>query len=304
MDSLVVERWKKDLDLFQKAATELGAKIEIKIAGEDPELQSKQIRELSDLGIDVLVVIPNDASRLSQVVRDVKAQGIKVLSYDRLVKNAGVDLYVSFDNEKVGTLMAESLVKAAPAGNYVIVNGPKSDNNAMLLNTGIHKALEPKIANGRIKIIAEIWPESWSRDEVYKTFEKTIFKNNDLAAIIAGNDMLAEAIIAILSEYRLAGLVKVAGQDADLAACQRIAEGSQHATIYKPIDRLALAAAGFAVMLAKGEAIPSDTTIFDGKQNVPFIRLEPILVTKDLLDATVIADQFHSAKDVYRNIKK
>jgi D-xylose transport system substrate-binding protein len=96
----------------------------------------------------------------------------------------------------------------------------------------------------------------------------------------------------------------VSGQDADLAACQRIAEGSQYATIYKPIDRLAFKAAGFAVMLAKGEAIRTDSTIDDGSSKVPYVRLEPVLVTKELLDSTVIKDGFHSAADVYRNVRR
>ena len=119
---------------------------------------------------------------------------------------------------------------------------------------------------------------------------------------IAGSDMLAEAAIRVLSENRLMKKVKVAGQDADLAACQRIAEGTQFATIYKPIDQLALKAAGFAVMLAKGEPIPTDTTLDDGAYKVPYVRLEPILVTKELLKATVIKGGFHTEAEVYRNV--
>jgi D-xylose transport system substrate-binding protein len=132
--------------------------------------------------------------------------------------------------------------------------------------------------------------------------EAILAKERNLDAVIAGNDMLAEAVIRVLSENRLMGKVKVAGQDADLAACQRIAEGSQIATIYKPIDRLALKAAGFAVMLAKGEAIVTDAFIEDGVGKVPYVRLEPVLVTKELLNATVIKDGFHAEADVYRNV--
>jgi D-xylose transport system substrate-binding protein len=259
---------------------------------------------LATKDIDVLVVVPNDADRLSAVVGEVRAKGIPVLSYDRLVRKAGVDLYVSFDNEKVGFLMADALCREVPAGNFIIVNGPRSDNNARMLNTGIHNVLDSRVANRQIRIINEIWPETWDSDPVRRQLEDLVSRDRDVTAVIAGNDMLAEAAIGVLAENRLASQARVAGQDADLAACQRIAEGTQYATVYKPIDRLALTAAGFAVMLARGEKIPTDSTIDDGAGRIPYVRLEPILVTRDLLDATVIKDGFHSAADVYRNVER
>jgi D-xylose transport system substrate-binding protein len=302
VDSLVVERWQRDVDVFSKAASDLGAKVVLRIANQDAAVQESQVRELIDRGIDVLVIVPNDADKLSEVVSEAKARGIPVLSYDRLVRRAGVDLYVSFDNEKVGSLMAEAIAKAVPEGNYVIINGAKSDNNALMLNTGIHRVLDPFISSGKVRLVSEIWPDSWDSDEAKHALEEVLAQNHDLDAVIAGNDMLAEATINVLSENRLMGHVKVAGQDAELSACQRIAEGTQYATIYKPIDRLALKAAGFAVMLAKGERIETDASIDDGKGKVPYMRLEPILVTRELLDSTVIRDGFHSRSDVYRNV--
>ena len=302
MDSLVVERWQRDIDVFSRSARELGAELILRVADQDPAVQERQVRELLAKGIDVLVIVPNDADRLSEVVAEVKARGIPVLSYDRLVRKAGVDLYLSFDNEKVGSLMAEALARAVPAGGYVIINGAKTDHNAIMLNQGIHKVLDPRVAAGKIRIVAEFWPDSWDSGEAKAKMEAIIAGNRDIQALIAGNDMLAEAAINVLSENRLMQ-VKVAGQDADLAACQRLAEGSQYATIYKPIDRLALKAAGFAVMLAKGEPLGVDAFIDDGAGPVPYARMEPILVTKDLLDATVIRDGFHDAKAIYLNVR-
>jgi len=249
----------------------------------------------------VLVIVPNDADLLSEVVVEARSRGIKVLSYDRLVRGAGVDLYVSFDNEKVGSLMAQAVSRAVPAGDYVILNGARSDNNAMMLNRGIRSVIDAR--KGGIRVVAEIWPEAWDSEEARGEFEKLMDGGPRFDAVIAGNDMLAEAAIGVLSENRLSGMVIVAGQDADLAACQRIAEGSQYATVYKPIERLALTAAGFAVMLARGEKVAADSWIDDGKGRVPYVRLEPILVTKDLLESTVIKDGFHAAKDIYRNVR-
>jgi len=304
MDSLVVERWTRDIDVFTRSVKDLGADLVVEVADQNAAVQEEQVHDLARKGIDCLVIVPNDADRLSAAVKEVKAKGIPVLSYDRLVRKAGVDLYISFDNEKVGSLMAEAISRAVPSGRYVIINGAKTDNNAIMLNGGIHSVLDPLVARGKVSIVSEIWPDSWDSDEVKSALEPVVARDRRIDAVIAGDDMLAEAAINVLSENRLVGRAKVAGQDADLAACQRIAEGSQYATIYKPIDRLALKAAGFAVMLARGEKIETDSTIDDGAGKVPYVRLEPILVTKDLLQATVIKDGFHSAKDVYRNVSQ
>jgi D-xylose transport system substrate-binding protein len=302
MDSLVVERWRRDLDVFTRAASDLGAGLAVEVADQDPVVQEKQVRELVEKGIDVLVIVPNDADRLSAVVREVKARGLPVLCYDRLVRRAGVDLYISFDNEKVGGIMADALVRAVPSGNYVIINGARNDYNAIMLNSGMHKVLDPYVASRKLRIVSEIWPSFWDSDEARMDMERVLAGNRGIDAVIAGDDMLAEAVIGVLAENRISA--KVAAQDADLAACQRIAEGSQFATVYKPVDRLALKAAGFAVMLARGERVETDSTINDGIGKVPYIRLEPVPVSKETLEATVIKDGFHTAAEVYRNLKR
>ncbi len=304
LDSLVVERWRRDVDVFIKSAKELGAEVLLRVADQDSEVQERQIRELADEGIHVLVVVPNDADRLSSVITEIRTRGIRVLSYDRLVRNAGVDLYVSFDNEMVGRLMAQAVVREVPRGGFLVINGARTDNNARMLNAGIRSVLDPLEASGEIRIAGEIWPLAWDSEEVRTALEKIVQVERKIDAVIAGNDMLAEAAISVLSENRLMENVRISGQDAELAACQRIAEGSQHATVYKPIDRLALKAAGYAVMLARGEEVETDAVLNDGRYDVPYVRLEPILVTRDLLDATVIKDGFHSAQDVYRNVRR
>ncbi|MCX7775973.1 MAG: substrate-binding domain-containing protein [Spirochaetaceae bacterium] len=304
LDSLVVERWRRDVDSFTKAARDLGAEVILRVANQDASTQISQVRELLEQGIDVLVIIPNDAERLSEVCREARRRGVKVMSYDRLVHKANCDLYISFDNEKVGMLQAQTAVAAVPSGDYVIVNGAITDNNAFMINAGFHKVLDPLIAAGKIRLKAEIWPSDWMSDEVRTRFEMTIRPGERIDAVLCGNDMLAETVISVLSENRLAGNAVVTGQDAELSACQRIAEGSQLATVYKPIDSLALKAAAFAVMMARGEKVPADGTIDDGRYKVPYIKLEPLLVTAESLESTVIKDGFHKVEDVYRNVRK
>ncbi|MCX8014103.1 MAG: substrate-binding domain-containing protein, partial [Rectinema sp.] len=304
LDSLVVERWRRDVDSFTKAAHDLGAEVILRVANQDANTQISQVRELLEQGIDVLVIIPNDAERLSEICREAKRRGVKVMSYDRLVHKANCDLYISFDNEKVGMLQAQAAIAAVPSGDYVIVNGAITDNNAFMINAGFHKVLDPLIAAGKVRLKAEIWPSDWMSDEVRTRFEMTVKPGERIDAVLCGNDMLAETVISVLSENRLAGSAVVTGQDAELSACQRIAEGSQLATIYKPIDSLALKAAGFAVMMARNEKIPYESTIDDGRYRVPYIKLEPILVTSQTLETTVVKDGFHAREDVYRNVKK
>lgn len=303
LDSLVVERWRRDVDSFTKAAHDLGAEVALRVANQDANTQIAQVRELLTQGIDVLVIIPNDAEKLSEVCREAKRRGVPVMSYDRLVRGADVDLYISFDNEKVGSLQAQAVTEAVPGGNYVIVNGAVTDNNAYMINRGFHAVLDPLVGSGQIHLLEEIWPNDWMSDEVRTRFEALVKPGQKIDAVLCGNDMLAETVISVLSENRMVGKTKVTGQDAELAACQRIAEGSQFATIYKPIDALALKAAGFAVMMAKGEKVSYDNKIDDGRHKVPYIALDPILVTAATLDSTVIRDGFHTREDVYRNVK-
>ncbi len=303
LDSLVVERWRRDVDSFTKAAHDLGAEVVLRVANQDANTQIAQVRELLNQGIDVLVIIPNDAEKLSDVCREAKRKGVAVMSYDRLVHNANVDLYISFDNEKVGSLQAQAVTEAVPLGNYVVINGAITDNNAFMISKGFHAVLDPLIAAGKIHLLEEVWPSDWMSDEVRTRFEALVKSGQKIDAVLCGNDMFAETVIAVLSENRMVGKTKVTGQDAELAACQRIAEGSQFATIYKPIDVLALKAAGFAVMMARGEKIKYDNSIDDGHYKVPYIALDPILVTAKTLDSTVIKDGFHTREEVYRNVK-
>ncbi len=274
-DSLVLERWQRDIEAFQGAAKDLGAQVILRVADQDAAVQEEQVRELVRLGIDVLVIVANDADRLSAVVREVRARGIPVISYDRLVRKAGVDLYISFDNEKVGSLMATAVLGEVSQGGYLVINGARTDNNALMINTGIHRVLKPSLEAGKIQLVAEIWPVAWDTSEVRAALEPLLPRIDDIRGVIAGDDMLAEEAIRFFSENGRTGLVRVAGQDADLAACQRIAEGTQLATVYKPVERLALKAAAFAVMLANREPIQTDGTISDGTSNVPYVRLEP-----------------------------
>jgi D-xylose transport system substrate-binding protein len=184
----------------------------------------------------------------------------------------------------------------------LIVNGMKSDPNAQMAHAGMMEALGPAVASGDIVLVEDFWPQSPRSEEAYALVERLIDSGVRIDGIIASNDMLAESAIRALSVKRLAGKVVVAGADADLAACQRIAEGTQYMTVYKPIEEIASKAAELAIFMAGSERFTVHKAVWDGSNRVPFYVIDPVFVSKENLGATVIKDGFHLAQDVYRNV--
>ena len=218
LDSIVVERWQRDRAIFSARAKELGAEVVVRNCNEDNDLQRQQIRELAEADIDVLVVVPYDKDGLAEEIHQVRKRGIPVISYDRLILNAEVDLYISFDNIQVGEIMAGNLAQAVPEGQYVIINGSPLDNNSTMFNMGFHNALSPGVASGDIGVLSETWAEAWRPEVAYDTVSELLNKDVSMDAVIAANDGLAGAVIRALAEHRLAGTVQVVGHDADLSA--------------------------------------------------------------------------------------
>lgn len=302
MDTLQEERWQKDRDLFKAAAEKLGATVEVLAANSDDAKQIAQAESLISQGVDVLVVVPHNAEATAAIVEKAHEAGIKVLAYDRLIKNSDVDLYVSFDNERVGEMQAEAIVAQVPKGKYVYIGGSEADNNAHLFKKGAMNILQPYIDKGDIQIVYDQWSKDWNPAAALSNMENALTaNNNEIDAVVAANDGTAGGAIQALTAQGLAGQIPVSGQDAELAAAQRIIEGTQTMTVYKPIKSLAEKAAELAIKLAKDEDPGADKTVNNGKIDVPSILLDPIAVTKDNIDATVIADGFHSKEDVYKN---
>lgn len=302
MDSLKQERWQKDRDVFVKRAEELGAEVLVQAADGKDETQVKQAESLLTQGIDVLVVIPHNSEVAGSIVESARRSKVPVISYDRLIRNSEPDLYLSFDNEKVGEMQARYLVEKAPKGNYILIGGSQSDNNAQLFRNGQMKVLKPLIDKGDIMIVADQWAKDWQPEEALKHTENALtMNNNDVVAVVASNDGTAGGSIQALSAQGLSGKVFISGQDADLSALQRIVAGTQSMTVYKPVSRLAVKAAEAAVALAKKEKVETNVKVNNGKIDVPSILLDPISVDKTNLDETVIKDGYQTREDVYKN---
>ena len=300
MDTLKEERWQKDRDLFVKRAEELGAEVIVQSADGNDETQFNQAQALLLQGVDVLVVIPHNGDVAGAIVEAANKENVPVISYDRLIRNSAPQLYISFDNEKVGELQAKYLLDRAPKGNYILIGGAPTDNNAKLLRAGQMQVLQPAIDRGDIKIVADQWARDWLAEEALKHTENALTQNsNDVAAVVASNDSTAGGVVQALLSKGLGGKVFVSGQDADLAALQRVVAGTQSMTVYKPVSQLATRAAEAAVGLAKGEKPVTDKAVNNGRVDVPFIHLEPIPVDKDNVDATVIKDGYQQRDAVY-----
>ncbi|QEH46890.1 D-xylose ABC transporter substrate-binding protein [Aggregatibacter actinomycetemcomitans] len=301
IDDLRLERWQKDSSIFVKKAEALGVKVYVQSANGDDSAQISQIENMINKNIDVLVIIPHNGEVLSNVIAEAKKEGIKVLAYDRLINNADLDFYVSFDNEKVGELQAQSVIEKKPEGNYFLMGGSPVDNNAKLFRKGQMKVLQPLIDSGKIKVVGDQWVDSWLPEKALQIMENALTANkNNIDAVVASNDATTGWAIQALSAQGLSGKVAISGQDADLAAIKRIVEGTQTMTVYKPIALLADKAAEISVALAKDEKPQSNAELNNGLKNVPSYLLEPIVVDKNNIEATIIKDGFHSKDSIYK----
>jgi D-xylose transport system substrate-binding protein len=302
MDTLKEERWQKDRDLMVEHAKKVGAEILVQAANGNDSLQYSQAENLLTQGVDVLIVVPHNGVTAGAIVNLAHKAGKKVVSYDRLIQNSDVDLYVSFDNVQVGRIQGEYIVKKAPQGNYIWIGGAPTDPNAAMLREGQFEFLTPAVKRGDIKIVAEQWAKEWQASEALKHTENALVANkNNVTAVLASNDGTAGGVISALKQQGLAGKVIVTGQDADLPACKRIAEGTQTMTVYKPIKQLAATSVDSAILLAKGTPLQGvNTAVSNGsKKEIPAILLKPIAVDASNMKDTIIKDGFHTMVAVY-----
>jgi D-xylose transport system substrate-binding protein len=301
MAQLREERWQRDRDLIASRIEELHAKADVQSADSDANKQLEQAKAMLAGGVKALIVVPVDLEKAAEIVKAANEQHVPVISYDRLINNADVALYVSFDNTKVGRMQAERLLAKAPTGNYLLLGGSQSDNNAKLVRDGQMEVLKPAVDSGAIKIVADPFIDNWDPAKAKEATAEAIKKAHKLAAVVASNDSTAGGAVEALTDAKMAGKVLVSGQDAELAACQRIVAGTQEMTVYKPLRSLARMAAGSAVSLAKGQPVSSLVKVNNGLKDIPASLIDPISVDKGNLDVTVIADGYHTKDEVYKH---
>jgi len=280
MDQYNVERWAQDTTFFIAKVKSLGGKVICLSANGDPGKQVEQAKQLIDRKVDILVVLPVDLTRAAEIVKLANEASIGVISYDRLIEDADVNYYISFDNVKVGQLQADYIKNRLQKGNVAIIGGAVTDKNSFFLQFGQMGILQPYIERGDIKVVYNKMVNKWSFDEGYLA-AKECLRNYNVDAFIAGNDLLARGVIKALQEKGLEGKVLVAGQDADSQAREYIVQGYQTMSVYKSIEDIASNAARMAMDMANGNKIYYATyTVDNGKKMVPSLLIDPIAVNK------------------------
>lgn len=300
IDTLAIERWQRDLDVFINKAKELGAQVIVQNAGNSVEEQKRQLMYLSDSNVDVIVVVAKKADSLGDTLTKIRSKNIPVISYDRLIRDTEIDMYMSINSYTVGVLMARGLINRTMKRHWTCVLGPEEDYNMHLISQG----LQDTIRNTFYKVDNVFYTEGWNYDLSYQHMANLIVSGKVPDAIVCGNDAVASSVVQALEQYSQDKEVLICGQDADISACQYIVDGKQSFTVYKPITHLAELAAEYAIRFGSGESIESITkdlpVINNGVQDVPVVWLEPTLVDKSNMDSVIIESGFHSRNEVYR----
>ncbi len=294
-----------DRPLIQAKLKELCPKCDVlyQNADQDSAKQQSQAEAMLTQGVKVMILDAVDAKAAGGLVANAKAQNIPVVAYDRLATGP-VSYYVSYENKKVGQTQGQALLQAISAGGdpkrgkIVMINGDPTDPNAADFKAGAHSVLDGKVTIGQ-----EFDTPEWSADNAQKEMEQAItgIGKDNIIGVYAANDGTAGGAIAAMKGGGFTTLPPVTGQDAEIAAIQRILTGEQAMTIYKAIKPEADAAAQMAIAAATGTALtgtPTTTKVNNGTADVPSVLLDPVAVTKDNVKSTVIADGFYQASTI------
>jgi D-xylose transport system substrate-binding protein len=293
------QRWVLDRAGFEKAAAAAGIEIAIQIADNDAARQQSQCENLIAQGINALIVAPHDGDAAKNIAEMAREAKIPVICYDRLIFNANVDLYVTFDQFRIGYLMGEYMAAHLDQGNIVFLTGDPGDNTCVYLREGAMSAIQPKIDSGDYTIVLEQECRDWQASEALKHVENALtLTNNNIQGVIAPNDGTAGGVIQALAAQGLAGKVIVTGQDSETDAIKRIIEGTQSMTVFFDVRDLSRAALGAAVKLAQGQDSGATGSENDGTFTVPVLEFPPAQVTRDNYHALLIDSGYMQATDL------
>lgn len=298
MPDLASTRYEEqDRPLFEARMAELCPDCEVIYANADADAAQQQQQADSALsqGADVLVLDPVDSAAAATIVQGAQAENVPVISYDRPIPDTPADYYVSFDNEAIGASIAQSLVDELEAqgieGGVLQVNGSPTDAAAGLIRDGVSGVLD----ESAYEVLAEFDTPGWQPPEAQQWVGSQInLYGEDIVGVVAANDGTGGATIAAFRSAGVDPLPPVTGNDAELAAIQRIVAGEQYNTISKPISIVAEAAAETAYGFATGEPPEAETTLFD----TPSALFEPTVVTQDNLQEVIVDGSIYTVEQI------
>jgi D-xylose transport system substrate-binding protein len=296
----------QDRPLFEAKVEDLCSDCDIiyNNADQDASAQQSQAEAALTNGADVLVLDPVDSVSAASIVAQAEQRDVPVVSYDRLINDAPIDYYISYDNERVGELQGEALTQkladdGVDSGDLVMINGAPTDNNATLFKRGAHSVLD----DSDYTIGVEYDTPDWSPSEAQQEMEQAITRlgQDGFVGVYAANDGTAGGAIAAMKAAGIDPLPPITGQDAELAAVQRILAGEQYMTVYKAIKPEAEIAAEVAIALGRGEDPPDDQVnqqVDNGQGDIPSMILDPVAVTADNVADTIVADGFWTPEQI------
>ena len=288
------ERWKTDEAAIQAAIRVVGGTYLSADAQSSPAKQLTDMESLMARGVKAMIVLAQDALAVRPGVERAINEGVAVVGYDRLIENPQA-FYLTFDNVEVGRMMARAVLAAKPEGNYVFIKGSGADPNANFLFQGSMEILRPHIDAGRIRNVGEAFTDGWLPANAQRNMEQFLTRNNNrVDAVVAANDGTAGGAIAALAAQGMAGSVPVSGQDADRAALNRVALGTQTVSIWKDARELGRNAADIAIRLAGGarlNEIPDSAPWSQGagRPTMPSRFLRPVPITRENLAVVIDA---------------
>lgn len=303
-DSFAIARWKTEEKIIVDTLHEYDEHIEVSStnASSDSATQLKQLNSYIDENYNIIAIVPINPKELISSIKKAKEKGIIVISYDRLLNGCNSDLYLSFDNEYVGTLMAKSLDSLKlNKKKALMISGPETDNNAALVNKGF---CEYAYAHN-VDIVDRTSIENWKPEKAGEYIENNLHLINNCNIIMCGNDALACSVIKNLIYYNIKGPKYILGQDGDLASFQYIVTDAQYMTVYKQVQELAKKAASIIISLSNGVKLDeltkneNATMINDGTFDIPYIKLQPITINKENIDSKIVDAGIYSHKEVY-----
>jgi D-xylose transport system substrate-binding protein len=309
--SFALERWPREQAIMTDKARELDAQVISQVANNDPKLQNDQIENMVLQGVDVLIVVAEDASAAVTAVESAADAGVHVISYDRLIPTPEIATYISFDNVEVGRVQAEEVVKRQGSGRFVLLGGSPTDNNATLFRQGQMEVLQPLIDDGDITVVADQWVPNWSPAEATRIMENILTaQQNEIDAVVASNDSTALGALQAMEAQGLAGEVPISGQDATLAGVRSVLRGNLTMSVLKDYRDMAPRAVEIAVQLAAGETVEgfeertlTELTLdedMEGSVNVNFLPV--VAVDQENLYEEVVQTCFQPWAEVYSNV--
>lgn len=302
------ERWAIEQEMMAKLAKEKGVRIVTQVANHDPQLQNEQIRNLVRIGADVIIIIAGDGEAAASAVEYAASKDVPAIAYDRLIESDQLAAYISFDNVEVGRAQAKGILAKTTQGNFVLLGGSPTDNNAILLRKGQMEILAPHLQSGQITIIEDRWVKNWSPAIAAAIMEEILDKHQgNIDGIIASNDGTALGALGPIRARGLAGKIPISGQDATLAGCRSIIAGELSVTVFKDVRKLSPLAIEMAISLARGQRPDklvdhklSELALDEELQgSVPCLFLDVVSINRDNLHAEIIESNFQSSDNVY-----